>query len=72
MITHGVGELDHARVLLQHNLAAEDLGVERAGPSDVSHGYEVGDKEALVRGRQVLEVDRWRMFAHVLRSSYGF
>src|SRR6185503_13407469 len=67
-----VGELDHAWILLQHDLPAEDLGVERAGPSDVSYGYEVGDEEALARGRQVLEVDRWHMLAHVLRSSYGF
>src|SRR5439155_20537218 len=38
-----VRELDHARVLLQHDLAAEDFGVERAGPSDASYGDEVRD-----------------------------
>ena len=41
-----VGELDHARVLLQHDLAAEDIGVEGAGPSNASHGDELSDEEA--------------------------
>src|SRR5439155_14527773 len=66
-----VGELDHARVLLQHNLAAEDLGIERTGPSNASYGDEVCDEEALARGRQVLEVDRWRVLAHGSASSYA-
>src|SRR6185436_10884612 len=66
-----VGELDHARVLLQHNLAAEDLGIERAGPSNASYGDEMGDEEALARGGQVLKVNGWRVLAHGLRSWYA-
>src|SRR4051812_47739755 len=35
MISHELAELDHARVLLQHDLAPEDLGVKRARPRDL-------------------------------------
>src|SRR5438034_6063394 len=59
-----VGELDHAGVFLQHNLAAEDLGVERARPGNTAHRYEQRDEETLARGRQVLEVDGWRALGH--------
>src|SRR5262245_65652244 len=59
-----VGELDHARVLLQHDLAAENLGVEGAGPSNISHGDEQRDEEALARRGQVLEVDVWCLLGH--------
>ena len=38
-------------------LAAEHVGVERAGSSNVSHCDEVGHQEALARSRQVLDVD---------------
>ena len=60
----GVGELDHARVLLQHHLAAENLGVEGTGPSNASHGDEHRDDEALARRGQVLVVDVWRVLGH--------
>src|SRR6185437_2280953 len=60
----GVGELDHARVLLQHNLTAENLGVEGTGPSNVAHGDELRDDEALAGGGQVVVVDVRRVFAH--------
>ena len=59
-----VGELDHARVLLEHDPAAEDLGVEGARPSHAPYRDELGDNEALARGGQVREVDGWRVFGH--------
>src|SRR5262245_61164775 len=59
-----VGEFDHARVLLQHNLAAENLGVEGPGPSDVSYGDEERHEEALARRGQVFEVDVWSVLGH--------
>src|SRR3954471_15066076 len=67
-----VGELDHAWVLLQHDLAAEDIGVEGARPRHASHRDELGDEEALARGGQTLEVDG-RLLAHGFQcSSYAF
>jgi hypothetical protein len=52
-----LASFDDARVLLQHHLAAEDLGVERAGASNAPYGDELGDEDALRRGGQVLVVD---------------
>jgi hypothetical protein len=57
---------------LQHDLAAEDVGVERAGPSNVSHGDELGDEETVARGGQVFEVDGFVCSGTVLGSSYAF
>ena len=59
-----VGELDDARVLLQHDLAAKDLGVERARPGDAPDGDEQSDDEALTRGGQVFEIDERRVLGH--------
>ena len=60
-----------ARVFLQHDLVAEDLRVELAGPSDAAHGDELGDEETLARGGHVLEVDEWRVLT-ILCSSDAF
>src|SRR4029077_15720760 len=59
-----VGELDHARVLLQNDLAAQNLRVESAGASNASHRDEQRDQEALARRGQVVEVDVGRVLGH--------
>lgn len=51
-----VAELDGARVLLEHHLTAENVGVEGARSGYVGHRQKVSEEEPGIRGRKTITV----------------